>query len=73
LGPKYAHSSSAFDPMDEQSDHHAVVQPGTAATDGERQPGDHLAVGFGEATHVTLTDDLTKAMRDMFDLAAPLG
>jgi hypothetical protein len=29
----------AFDAMDVQTDHHAVVQLGAGSADGERQPG----------------------------------
>jgi len=56
VGPQFV----AFDAVHVQPDHHAVVQFGRAASDGERQPGNCLAVGVGQARDGALTDALTE-------------
>ncbi|MGC1780578.1 MAG: hypothetical protein WBB34_21795 [Xanthobacteraceae bacterium] len=60
IGPELV----AFDPVDVKPDHHPIVQFGAPGADGERQPGDRLAVGAGEAAHGALADALTEHSDD---------
>ena len=56
--------------MHAKPDHHAVVQFGSTAADGERQPGDRLAVGIGEAANGALADAFTERGDDFNLLVA---
>ena len=61
-----------LDPVDVQADHHAVMQFCAATADGERQPGDGLAIGVREAADGTLADALTEHADD-FNLLVEEG
>ena len=52
-----------FDPVDVKADHHAVVQLYAAPPDGERQPGDCLAIDVSETADGALADALSRAFQ----------
>jgi hypothetical protein len=64
VGPQFV----TFDTVHVHADHHPVVQFGAAIADRQRQAGNGLAVGSGQAAHSTLADAFAQRGDDFSSL-----